>query len=268
MKKKYKHVMLYSYCCLMLPSELNQMDIRSNGPNGLCNTCPNRHFRFCKSLLNISSTEFGAHAVKYPTFSAKQFLYHQGDMNHELFILREGWVMLTRLSEAGKRQVFRSVLPGELLGFQQHLQGPAIYSAIALLDSVVCRIPNIVRLYSTQPALALCLASSEACDMMLLEMYLTNITHRSARERIAFMVFELFHRLRLRGLNKGYSIQFPLMQEDIADTLGLTAIHVNRTLHALKNEGLLEIHKHELTILDYDALSCLAGSEFEILALN
>ena len=98
--------------------------------------------------------------------------------------------MLTRLSDEGKRQVFRSVLPGELLGFQQHLNGPAIYSAIALLDSLVCRVPNIVRLCSTQPELCLSLASAEACDIMLTEMYLTNVAQRSARERIAFMVLE------------------------------------------------------------------------------
>lgn len=174
--------------------------------------------------------------------------------------------MLIRLSRDGNRQVFRSVLPGELLGFQQNLKGPAIYSAIALLDSVICRVPNIVGLCSTMPELALSLAFSEANDMMLTESYLTNVTHRSARERIAFMVLELYHRLKLRGLNTGYSIQFPLKQEDIADTLGLTTIHVNRTLHELKVEGLLAIHKHELSILDYDALCILAGSDSEILA--
>jgi CRP/FNR family transcriptional regulator, anaerobic regulatory protein len=214
------------------------MYFRSNGSRGLCYTCPNQHFRFCKSLLNSSSTEFVAHDVKNLAFTAKQYLYHQGDMNNELFVLREGWVMLTRLSDDGNRHVFRSVLPGELLGFQQHLLGPTIYSAIALLDSVVCGVPNIVRLYSTQPELALSLATAEACDKMLTEMYLGNINHRSARERIAFMVLELYHRLRLRGLNKEYSIQFPLKQEDIADTLGLTTIHINRTLHAFRDEGL------------------------------
>lgn len=244
------------------------MYFRSNGSRGFCYTCPNRYFRFCNSLLNSSSSEFDAQAVKNIAFTAKQYLYRQGDINNELFVLREGWVMLTRLSDDGKRQVFRSILPGELLGFQQHLNGPAIYSAIALVDSVVCRVPNIVRLYSTQPELALSLASAEAGDMMLTEMYLTNVTHRSARERIAFMVLELYHRLRLRGLNKGYSIQFPLKQEDIADTLGLTTIHVNRTLHALRDEGLLEIFKHQLTILDYGAICTLVGSEVEILAPN
>jgi CRP/FNR family transcriptional regulator len=217
-------------------------------------------------LLNISSIEFYAYSVRSKAFSAKRYLFHQGEMSQELYVLREGWVMLARLSGDGNRQVFRSVLPGELLGFQQHLKGPAIYSAIALLDSVVCRVPNMERLYSTQPELALSLASSEACDMMLTELYLTNVTHRSARERIAFMVLELYHRLRLRGLNNGYTIQFPLKQEDIADTLGLTAIHVNRTLHAFRDEGLMEINKHELTILDYDGLCSLVGYEFETLA--
>jgi CRP/FNR family transcriptional regulator len=241
------------------------MYFRSNDFRELCYTCPTRDCCFCKQLLNIYPTELGAHTVKYPALTAKQYLYHQGDMNHGLFVLREGWVMLTRLSSDGKRQVFRSVLPGELLGFQQHLHGPAIYSAIALLDSVFCKVPNIVEVCSTQPELGLSLASAAACDMMLTEMYLTNVSHRNARERIAFMVLELYHRLMLRGLNKEYSIQFPLKQEDIADTLGLTTIHVNRTLHALRDEGVLQIHKHELTILDYDILYSLAGSTFKIL---
>jgi CRP/FNR family transcriptional regulator, anaerobic regulatory protein len=207
-------------------------------------------------------------AVKYLALTAKQYLYHQGDMSHELFVLQEGCVMLTRLSHDGKRQVFRSVLPGELLGFQQHLQGRSIYSAIALVDSVVCRVPNIVKVCSTEPEIGLSLASAVACDMMLTEMYLTNVSHRSAREKIAFMVLELYHRLRLRGLNEGHSIQFPLKQEDIADTLGLTTIHVNRTLHTFRDEGLLQIHKHELTILDYASFNSLVGSVFEILAPN
>lgn len=80
------------------------------------------------------------------------------------------------------------------------------------------------------------------------------------------MVLELYHRLMMRGLNKEYSIQFPLKQEDIGDTLGLTTVHVNRTLHAFRDEGVLLIHKHELTILDYDMLHSLAGSTFKILA--
>ena len=171
------------------------MYFRSTSSRGLCYSCPNRECCFCKKLLNIPATEFDAHAVKYLAFTAKHYLYHQGDMSHDFFVLREGWVMLTRLSSDGNRQVFRSVLPGELLGFQQHLLGPAIYSATALMDSVVCRVPNIVGLCSKQPELGLSIARAEACDMMLTERYLTSITQGSARKRIAFMVLELYHRL-------------------------------------------------------------------------
>jgi CRP/FNR family transcriptional regulator, anaerobic regulatory protein len=244
------------------------MNVRSNGSRGLCYICPNQHFRFCNNLLTNSSTEFDAHTVNHLSVPAKQFLYHQGEINLDLFVLREGWVMLSRLSEDGKRQVFRIVLPGELLGFQLHLHDHANYSAIALVDSVVCRIPNIASLCAIQPELTLNIASAIAGDMMLTEMYLTHITHRSALERIAFMALELYHRLRRRQLNRQYSIDFPLKQEDIADMLGLTAIHVNRTLHILKDENLLEIHNHELTILDYDALCILVDSKFEFLVVN
>ena len=242
------------------------MYFQSNSLKGACYHCPNQHFHFCKNMLDSSASEFNVHAVKHLVYLAKQYLYHQGDMNHDLLVLREGWVMLTRLSQNGNRQVFRSVLPGELIGFQYHNYAPATYSAIALLDTVVCKIPK--QWCATQPELSLNISLAVARDMFLTELYLTHITHCNARERIAFMVLELYHRLRDNGLNQGYSIQFPLRQEAIADTLGLTAIHVSRTLHAFREEGLLEIQQRELTILNYAALCRLAGSEFEVLAVQ
>ena len=171
--------------------------------------------------------------------------------------------MLSRLSKDGTRQVLRSVLPGDFLGFQPDLKGPHIDSAIALSDSVICAVPDIVKICRAQPELALRLAWVGACDMTRTETYLASIAHRSARKRIAFMVLELYQRLRLRGLNHGYTVQFPLLQEDIADSLGLTTVHVSRTLKTLSKDGLLKIKKHELTILNYDALYAMVGSQLE-----
>ena len=174
--------------------------------------------------------------------------------------------MLSRYSKDGTRQVLRSVLPGDFLGFQPVPEGPHIDSAIALSDSVICAVPDLLKICRTQPELALRLARGGACDMILTETYLAGIAHRSARERIAFMALELYLRLKLRGLNRDYTIQFPLLQVDIADTLGLTIIHVNRTLKALRKDGILKIEKHELTILDYDALYAMVGAQLEPVA--
>lgn len=189
----------------------------------------------------------------------KQHIFRQGDQIHETFILRDGWVQLYRITEEGSRQVFPAVLPGELLGLLPDDHGTAPYSAIALQDSIVCKISNLISLCLSDAKLAVRLAWLCDFDTLITEIYLANITHCDAKKKIAFLALELFRRLELRGLNNGFTIHFPLKQADIADTLGLTSIHVSRTLEALKEEGLLEIHKQELTILDYPAINSLVG---------
>ncbi len=112
---------------------------------------------------------------------------------------------------------------------------------------------------SQYPELSLKIIWEEERERILSERYMTYIAHRNAREKIAFMALELYLRLKLRGLNNGYIIPFPLTQEDIADTLGLTTIHVNRTLQQLQHENLLSLHKHELSILDFEKFTALVN---------
>ena len=100
-------------------------------------------------------------------------------------------------------------------------------------------------------------------DSVKNEMYLANFTHKDARHRIAFLVLELYRRLELKGLNNGFAMPFPLKQTDLGDMLGLSAVHVCRTLEVLREEGLLDIHQQTLSILDYTALSAMVGDYLE-----
>ena len=242
------------------------MHSHTNTSLRICSACPIRDFGLCPTLIKIMSEQLDAYFPRHFVLPAKSYLYRQGDQNHEHYILKEGWLLLSRLSKEGTRQVLRSVLPRDFLGFQPCLKGPHIDSAIALSDSVVCAVPDLEKICRTHPELALRLTWLGACDMILMEINLAAIVHKSAREKIAFMVLELYLRLKHRGLSRGYTIQFPLSQEDIADTLGLTRIHVNRTIKALRKDGLLKIENHELTILDYDALYAMVGSQLEPVA--
>jgi len=230
-----------------------------------CLSCPSRKFGFCQNIFKIFGNELDAHLINQHSLLAKDYLFRQGGFYDGLFVLQSGWILLSRIAEDGKRQVFKSVLPGELLGFQPDHHGPAIYSAIAVKDCEVCTIPSAIQLCSSHPDLAMKLAWSSAYDILLTEMYLAKISQCNAKERIAFMVLELFRRLKLLGLCKNYTFQFPLKQEDIAEILGLTSIHVNRTLHVMKDEGLLSIRHHELTILDFWGLERLSGKDLEML---
>lgn len=228
-----------------------------------CSTCPNRRFGLCQILLEQISNQWHPQTLQRVLVKAKQHLFRQGNQLDGTFILREGWIQLYRITEPGKREVFPSILPGEILGLYVEDQATAAYSAKALQDSVFCKIPNLVSLCGTNSKLALRLAGLCEFDNLKAEMYLANVAHCDAKERVAFLILELYRRLELRGLNKGFTIPFPLMQADIADMLGLTTVHVNRTLAVLKAEGLFVIQKHELTILDFQALYSLVGEYLE-----
>lgn len=214
-------------------------------------------------MLEILAEETEFHSPNQVAIPNKHYLYHQGDQLHKTYILHDGWILLTKVSEQGKRQVIRSVLPGDLLGFQPDLHGSSVYSAIAVQDSIVYDIPDILEMCDHHPELALKLVWAEACEITLTELYMVNIAHRDAREKVAFMALELYQRLKFRRLNNGYTIPFPLTQEDIADALGLTTVHVNRTLHKLELDNLISLHKHELSILDYERLNDLVGLELK-----
>lgn len=226
-----------------------------------CNHCPRKNYGVCSGVLKILKQTTHFAFPKPFSVAAKQFVYHQGETPVRSYILREGWVLLTKVSDMGKRQVIQSVLPGDMFGFMTDISKPFAYSAIALQDSVVCSIPDLFKMCSQHPDLSLKMMWEEERKKALTEHYMGHIVHHNADEKIAFMVLELYQRLKLRGLNNGYCIPFPFNQEDIADTLGLTPVHINRTLHKLQKENLLSLHKHTLSILDYKKLVKIVGMD-------
>lgn len=234
----------------------------TNNSVTFCNNRPRNHYGVCSGIEKILKQDRDFHPLKSQVVPAKQYLFYQGESPVKTYILRQGWILLTQVSAQGKRQVLRSVLPGDMLGFQTDLNKPFSYSAMTLQDSIVCCVPDLLQLCGQYPELSLKLIWEEESEKNLAEHYMVNIAHRSAREKIAFMAFELYQRLKSRGLNKAYVIPFPLKQEDIADTLGMSTIHVNRTLHKLEQDNLLSLHKYELKLLDCEKLATLVGMDF------
>jgi hypothetical protein len=91
---------------------------------------------------------------------------------------------------------------------------------------------------------------------------------RNARGRVAYLLCELVWRQRAVGIGEDYAIRLPLTQLDIADTLGLTAVHVNRVLQAFRREGLITLIQRQLRLHDVGALQSLAGLTQDYLHLS
>lgn len=195
-------------------------------------------------------------------FKAGCDLFRLGESGQAIYGLVDGWVALYNLLEDGRRQILQFALPGTVLAFAPRRGAVLNYSAQALTDAVVCIVPheNLEKLSKDWPEIGLQIAGLISQDRSLAYDHLSSIGRRSARERVAHLLLELFMRSRLRWPgHRSEEMHLPLTQEHIGDATGLTGVHVNRVLRDLRTEGILEFHYRRLRILNPDRLVDVAG---------
>ena len=228
---------------------------------GVCATCPVRRLALFQPLRGeeITTTQ-RCYRIDARCVEPGQAIYRQGDSSTEVYTLYDGWACLSQRTPEGGRQILEFLLPGDFFGFQHGPCGEErIHSAHAITAASVCVFTcgGLWEMFRGHIDLAMRLTSMTARDEALAHEHLVSLGRRSAKERIAHLLLELFQRVRARrpGLDPVNQIDFPLTQEHIADACGLTSIHVNRTLTALKNENLLAWKDKTLTIPDLDRLA-------------
>jgi CRP-like cAMP-binding protein len=119
----------------------------------------------------------------------------------------------------------------------------------------------MLSLFHEQPRLAHLFWRDTLIDAAVFREWMVGIGRRSAFTRVAHLFCELIVRMQAVGLSSDYSVELPLTQADIADALGLSTVHVNRTLQEIRSAGLIKLSRGRLVALDWEGL-CDAG-EFE-----
>lgn len=231
-----------------------------------CRTCAVRREALCAPLSDSDIVIVERFKSGNRVFPVGSDLFFQGEISNELYTLLDGWVHLYQILEDGRRQILDFALPGAFLGFQPDLGAPMAHSAQCLTEVAVCVFPRskLFDLFRAHPELALRMAWITSRDWTLANEHLTNVGRRSARERMAHLLLELFYRVRMIDESPhGDTIELPLTQEHIGDALGLTPVHVNRTLRRLREDGLLAVGGRVLRVLDPDALAEVAGFDNE-----
>lgn len=184
----------------------------------------------------------------------------EGRSYETLFVLLEGSAIRYRVLRDGRRQILNILLPGDFVGFPGCFFENALYAITALSDAVVCPVPftALIGLFERRPRLAATIFWSFACEAALYAEHLIDVGRRSALERVAHFLLELLTRLRIVGFADERSYRMPLTQELLADALGLSVPHVNRTLRQLRDDGLVTIEDQRVVINDIEALAALA----------
>lgn len=214
-----------------------------------------------KELERITDLEAGARLV--PVGSD---LYRQGDMCSTYYIVLNGWIALTVLLDDGSCQILDFALPGAVLGFQSRPGAPMYHSARCLSVVRIYAFPRsrLDMIIEGNARLAVMLCRQITADEARAHDHLANLGLRGARERIARLLLEVYVRVRRRlPAEPGELIQLPLSQGHIGQALGLTYVHVCRTLQILREQKIARFANHKLEIIDPPALVAAAGIEVD-----
>lgn len=187
-------------------------------------------------------------------------LFLQGDELHSIYVLRDGWAFRYQCLEDGRRQIVDFVLPGDALGISPSPQVAYGVEALSHCTWAVISRERFFAILSGQPALSMKLLGMISNSQARAFGQLTSIGRRTARERVAYLLFELARRVQNSASGyEGVEITMPLMLSHIGDALGLATETVCRCLGELRRAGILVFSAGRLEILDLDGLSDLVG---------
>ncbi len=193
-------------------------------------------------------------------FVAGKDLVHQGQKSSAAYILAEGWVCSYKLLRDGTRQVVDFQIPGDFLGLRSVLFRTADHNIEPITPVEASEVLNVdlLHAFSETPRLATAVLWAASRDEAMVVEHLVGIGRRNALERTAHFLLELNARLMLVGRATRSGFACPLTQYHLADSLGLSAVHVNRVLRELREAGLLSFHRGQVEILDFEGLVSLA----------
>lgn len=225
-------------------------------PNRLAGPSPimTRLSRLAK-LNDAERAALSAAATDRRHWPARREIVPEGAPIRESCAILSGWACRQRILHDGRRQILNFLIPGDLIGVSHHGNPVASATTLAVTDVTTCVLPSAPAGSGLAEAYAFCAALEDHHNLA----QITRLGRLSAAERIADWLLETQERLLLAGLAVGDELPFPLTQEFLADTLGLTSVHVNRTLQAMRHNGLLASRSGTMTLTDPQRLREMVG---------
>lgn len=187
-------------------------------------------------------------------------LIEEGTELSSLLVLCSGMACAVRILSDGIQQIVAVFVEGDTLNAGEIAFRQSRNSIYALSTATYLSIPHgqLNELMVTRPAIARALWLETAAQAAIQQEWMVWLGRREAQPRLAHFLCELSHRLQLHGSDPRSAFEFPLSQSDLADILGMSKVHVNRTLQALRSQGLIELTRNRLAILDKEGLYAIA----------
>lgn len=189
--------------------------------------------------------------------TANQDFVHQGEtVAHSSFVLG-GLVGTFGQNKRGDRQITSVFMGGDMIDLNSVVVPEAFAALQALVPTTVLQVPHsaLRTAAAKYPVLAEAFWRECVIDAAILNEWVMNVGRRDARSRLAHLFCELACRTGRRNAGNGYSFPFPITQNQLADMVGMTPVHVNRTLKGMRADGMVDLVQRTVQILNWDRLT-------------
>jgi CRP/FNR family transcriptional regulator, anaerobic regulatory protein len=224
-----------------------------------CAECPLRRKALFRPFSDAELDFVGAMKTAHVGARPREHIIEAGQVGAPLMTLFEGWAIRYRRGIGGRRHILSFVLPGALVGAESALLGKAEHSVMAITPVTLCVFSgrSMAELFAAHPGLALALYRDQLETVKDLDFEAVNGSTGDAVARLAYLFLHTFDRLAARGLANGSVCPFPLKRADIADRVGLSTMHLSRSLAALKRQRLATLIDGTLHIMNRARLARL-----------
>jgi CRP-like cAMP-binding protein len=194
------------------------------------------------------------HSVR--TLPAGAHLVRDGDETEACALIASGFAHRYKLTGDGGRQIVSLHMPGEFIDLHNALLRMADHSAQTLTECTVAMIPHqaVREIAVARPAVGQAFWIDTLVDASIFREWVMNVGRRDSRARIAHLLCEFSLRLEAAGLAENHRYVLPMTQEQLADTVGLTSVHVNRVLKQLADQGLISRDRRSVVIEDWQRM--------------
>jgi CRP/FNR family transcriptional regulator len=198
------------------------------------------------------------------TIAAGQVLIEEHVRSPQLFTLYSGWAFRYKTLNDGRRQILSFLLPGDFIGLQDEFAEGQTHGVEAASEANFCVFERdrLWDVFHAQPKLGYDITWLAAREEKMIDDNLVTAGRRNAGERVAMLLMHLYRRAERLGMVRDGWVEFPFNQQHIADALGLSLVHTNKTLRRLQRLGLHKLDAGWLRILEPHALETL-GDYFE-----
>ncbi len=186
----------------------------------------------------------------------------EGDAPTHCRVLLDGQAFRHRTLADGRRQIMSFHIPGDLCDLQglflamDHSITALTHCEVGLISHA--RLSDVMEAF---PRIARGIWRTSLVEAAIVRAWMMGMGRRTAYARVAHLFCEMIERMRAAGMVHQNRCHFPITQQHLSDSLGLSAVHTNRTLQALRGEGLLSFQGGELAILDWPGLK--TAGEFD-----